>query len=90
MELVKELATEEEECLVKELALMPDVILRSAEADKPSLIARYLINVAREFNRFYHNCPVLSADDDKKVSSRLVLIEATRIVLAKGLELLGH
>ncbi|NLI70224.1 MAG: arginine--tRNA ligase [Firmicutes bacterium] len=89
MEMIKEFTAEEEECLVKELALMPDAILRSAEADKPSLLARYLINVAREFNRFYHNCPVLGAGDDKKTSSRLILIDATRIVLAGGLELLG-
>ncbi|NLZ28073.1 MAG: arginine--tRNA ligase [Firmicutes bacterium] len=89
MEMIKEFTAEEEECLVKELAMMPDAILRSAEADKPSLLARYLIDVAREFNRFYHNCPVLGAGDEKKISSRLILIEATRIVLAGGLELLG-
>jgi len=82
------LEKEEEITLVKTLALLPDKIIDSAESYKPSILARYLIDVAREFNRFYHNCPVLSSGPEIK-QARMLLIDATRQVLANGLALLG-
>ncbi len=87
-EIIKELEAEEEKSLLKELSMMTDTVLRSAEFNKPSMIARYLVSLAREFNRFYHNCPVLNAGR-KKQQLRIALIQATRDVLAQGLELLG-
>ncbi len=87
-EAVSALGEEEEISLVKYLALLPDKILASAENYKPSILARYLIEVAREFNRFYHNCPVLTSEGNLKLG-RLLLIDTTRQVLANGLGLLG-
>jgi len=82
------LIKEEEVSLIKALALLPDKILASAENYRPSILARYLIDVAREFNRFYHNCPVLGSEDELK-HGRLLLVNATRQVIANGLALLG-
>ncbi|MDY6827218.1 MAG: arginine--tRNA ligase [Bacillota bacterium] len=83
------LLTEEEELtLIKTLALLPDKIIASAENYRPSILARYLIDVAREFNRFYHHCPVLNSSNDLK-HGRLLLIDATRQVIKNGLGLLG-
>jgi arginyl-tRNA synthetase len=82
------LTAEEEITLIKTLALLPDKIIASAENYRPSILARYLIDVARNFNRFYHHCPVLSSSDDLK-KGRLLLIDATRQVIANGLSLLG-
>lgn len=82
------LTRDEEITLIKTLAILPDKILASAESYKPSILARYLIDVAREFNRFYHNCPVLNSEEDLK-HGRLLLINATRQVIANGLVLLG-
>ncbi len=82
------LVSDEELSLVKTLALLPDKIIDSAESYKPSVLARYLIDVAREFNRFYHNCPVLSSEKEI-MHGRLLLINATRQVLSNGLGLLG-
>lgn len=82
------LTRDEEITLIKTLAILPDKIIASAESYKPSILARYLIDVAREFNRFYHNCPVLSSEDELK-HGRLLLINATRQVIANGLALLG-
>ncbi len=87
-EAVGRLEKEEEITLVKTLAQLPDKVIDSAESYKPSILARYLIDVAREFNRFYHNCPVLSSGKEIQ-QSRLLLINATRQVLANGLALLG-
>ncbi len=82
------LVKEEETALIKTLAMLPDKIIASAENYRPSILARYLIEVAREFNRFYHNCPVLSSEGELQ-HGRLLLISATRQVIANGLALLG-
>ena len=82
------LTRDEEITLIKTLSILPDKIIASAESYKPSILARYLIDVAREFNRFYHNCPVLSSEGELK-HGRLLLINATRQIIANGLALLG-
>jgi arginyl-tRNA synthetase len=82
------LVEEEEQTLIKTLAMLPDKIIASAESYRPSILARYLVDVAREFNRFYHNCPVLSSEGELK-HGRLLLIGATRQVISNGLALLG-
>ena len=82
------LVREEEITLIKVLALLPEKIIASAENYRPSILARYLVDVAREFNRFYHNCPVLGSEG-KLQHGRLLLIGAARQVIANGLGLLG-
>ena len=82
------LVEEEEQTLIKTLAMLPAKIIASAESYRPSILARYLIDVAREFNRFYHNWPVLSSEGELK-QGRLLLIGATRQVISNGLALLG-
>lgn len=82
------LSEDEEVVLVKTLALLPEKIIAAAETYKPSILARYLIDVARDFNRFYHSCPVLGSEGELQ-HGRLLLIDATRQVIANGLELLG-
>ncbi len=78
----------EEESLLLQLGRFPAAVERAADLNKPSVIARYLIDLARDFNQFYHHCPVLKAEGDLK-QARLLLADATREVLARGLYLLG-
>jgi len=82
------LGTDEEQAVVRTLARFSDAIVRAAEIDKPSVIARYLVDLAAEFNKFYHQCPVLHAEE-KLRNARLALIDAVRQVLLNGLALLG-
>ncbi|MGB4370495.1 MAG: arginine--tRNA ligase [Dethiobacteria bacterium] len=82
------LTCEEEKKMIKTLAAFPGKIAASAESYRPSILARYLIEVARDFNRFYHSCPVL-VDDPELRQARLLLISAVRQVLKNGLALLG-
>ena len=70
------------------LARFKEQLRRTAEEYRPSFLARYLLDLARDFNKFYHNCPVLTAGGSLK-EARLLLIEGVRIVLHNGLELLG-
>lgn len=82
------LRASEEERLIITLARFEENIKRSAQDYRPSYLARYLLELARDFNKFYHNCPVLSAGEELK-KARLMLIEAVRIILNSGLNLLG-
>lgn len=82
------LQEEEEKGLIKALATLPERVEAAAEGYRPSLVARHLVEVAREFNRFYHRCPVLGSAGPLQ-DARLLLIDATRQVLANGLGLLG-
>lgn len=82
------LETESEGAVITALSKYPQVVEAAAETCKPSLIARYLLDLARDFNRFYHQCPVLNAEEEIKIA-RLSLIDAVRQVLANGLYLLG-
>ncbi len=45
----------------------------------------YLLDLAKAFNRFYRECPVLAAAEPELVSARLALCESVRIVLTDGL-----
>jgi arginyl-tRNA synthetase len=82
------LTSPEEQQLVSVLARFGQAIERAAETNKPSAVARYLIELAKDFNKFYHQCPVLTADISRR-ASRLALVAATRQVLQNGLTLLG-
>jgi len=55
---------------------------------EPSRLCAFLHRLANAFNAFYHDCPVLKADEPTR-SSRLRLSDLTRRVLADGLALLG-
>lgn len=87
-ELIALLKEDEETTLLKLLSGLPEKVLLAAEGYRPSIIARYLLEAAREFNRFYHCCPVLTSEPELQ-AARLLLIDGTRQVLANGLSLLG-
>ncbi len=88
-----ELLTHEKEGeLLRALAELPRVVKAAAELREPHRLARYLEELARTYHRFYDNCRVLPRGDEDPNDlhrARLLLVEATRIVLANGLELLG-
>ena len=65
--------------LVKTVGAYTDAVAAAAEGMDPSLLTAYLYELAKTFSRFYHDCPVLSAEDPDLVSARL---ELCRIVLA--------
>jgi arginyl-tRNA synthetase len=88
-----ELLTHEKEGdLLRALAEFPRVVQASADLREPHRIARYLEDTAADYHRFYDNCRVLPMGDEEATDlnrARLLLVDATRIVLANGLALLG-
>jgi arginyl-tRNA synthetase len=86
------LSHEKEGELLRALADFPRVVAAAAELREPHRVARYLEDMAGVYHRFYDNCRVLPMGDEETTDlhrSRLVLVAATRIVLANGLDLLG-
>ncbi|WP_100404282.1 arginine--tRNA ligase [Bacillus solitudinis] len=73
--------------VLKRLMEFPVVIEKSFSQHEPSQIAKYLIDVSQEFNKYYAHVKVLS--DDNLLESRLTLVKAVTIVLKEGLRLLG-
>lgn len=58
------------------------------EKEEPSILARYLINLAEEFSSFYNNCHII-CEDKQLQDARLYLTYMVKVVLEKGLNLLG-
>ena len=60
---------------------------RAAENYDPSLIAKYAINLAQDFNKYYAHTRIL--DESPERESRLALSYSTAVVLKEALRLLG-
>ena len=73
--------------LVKTLGNYNNAVASAAEAMDPSLLTAYLYELAKAFSRFYHDCPVLNAEDGKLVEARLALCRAVLVVLKDALYL---
>ena len=84
------LGHERELDVLRSLAALPEVVLHAAESRAPHQVATWVRELAANFHGFWHDCPILRDDvpDDVR-QARLRLVEATRIGLAIGLDLLG-
>ncbi len=74
--------------VVKELASFADVLKEAAEKYEPCYIARYAVDLAQKFNKFYFDCKILTAEGEAK-DFRLALTEATLYTLKSALSILG-
>jgi arginyl-tRNA synthetase len=83
------LAEQESADLALALGRFPQVITEAADRYQPHLVASYLYDLATAFSRFYVNVPVLKAANEATRSTRLALVQATGMVLSRGLALLG-
>ncbi|MBA3586579.1 MAG: arginine--tRNA ligase [Chloroflexi bacterium] len=77
-----------EQALLRHLLEFPDVLSIAAERRETHEVPRYCYELASAFSAFYRDCKVLTEDADLS-SARLALVDATRSVLANGLDLLG-
>ncbi|MFD2117644.1 arginine--tRNA ligase [Paenibacillus yanchengensis] len=74
--------------VIKKLALYPAVIEQAASKLEPSLISRYLVELAQLFNHFYHEMKVM-VDDQQTRQARMTLVQAVKRTLQRGLALIG-
>ncbi len=74
--------------LVERISRLPEEIQRAAKELKPNLLANYAYELAKSFNDFYNQCPVLGAEPDVR-AARLALVASARLCLGNTLRLLG-
>ncbi len=83
---------ETESVLLGTLGEFPRVVAQAAELREPHRVARYLETLASAYHKWYDECRVRPLGDEEVTDlhrTRLWLNEATRTVLARGLDLLG-
>ena len=82
-----------EAALLAALGDFPRVVAQAAHLREPHRVARYLEDLAGHFHKWYDTCRVRPMNADEEVTNlhrtRLWLNDATRQVLANGLDLLG-
>ncbi|XZO08120.1 arginine--tRNA ligase [Weissella paramesenteroides] len=71
----------------KLVASFNDIVRRAWRDREPSVIAKYSLNLARAFNKYYANSKILVEDD--QLNARLALVTAVSYVLTESLRLLG-
>lgn len=78
-----------EKDLIVNLAKYPDVISSAAREYSPAHIANYVFELAKLFNKFYHEESILKAEDPDLRNFRLDLAAATASIINKAMKLLG-
>ena len=84
---ISELLPQEAE-VVKAISAFPQAVKDAAEKYEPSIVARFAVDLAQKFNKFYFDCKILTAEGDKK-GFRLALTAAALTALKNALALLG-
>lgn len=74
--------------LVLMLSQYPDILIKAANRTEPSILARYLLDVSAQFNRFYHQERIITENKEEQ-KAKIGLSLATSYILQHGLKLLG-
>ncbi len=75
--------------LIKLLGLYPGKVGEAGAALSPAIIANYAYDLAKEFNQYYHDTPILKETDEAVLKFRLALIDTLARTLRHAMALLG-
>ncbi|MDY3858414.1 MAG: arginine--tRNA ligase, partial [Muribaculaceae bacterium] len=75
--------------LIQTLADFPQVVAEAGRTFSPALIANYAYELVKQYNQFYHDCPVLREEDPARRSLRLVLTDVCSRTIRTAMGLLG-
>jgi arginyl-tRNA synthetase len=78
-----------ERALLQQLLYFLPTVEQAHRLEKPSVLCTYLIELAKKFNFFYHECSILSSEVRPHRAKRLALSRACLKVIQQGFELLG-
>lgn len=82
------ISADAEAALLKTLCQYEEKVLAAIRDYEPSVITRFILDVAVVFNKFYHECSILNAENDDVKGTRLLLTEATKHVLGSAFSLI--
>ncbi len=80
--------TSEEHELLRVISIFPERVEAAIESYEPFYVTRYILDLAAAYNRFYHNCGILTESDPEVVSTRVALTAATKSILGTAFELI--
>jgi len=80
---------EKERGLIRLLYFYPETVQMAGQERNPALIANYCYELAREFNQFYHDFSIMSAESESLRRFRLLLSVLVARTIASGMDLLG-
>lgn len=75
--------------LVRSVSNFPNVVQEAGAAFSPALIANYVYELAKEYNQFYHDSPILFEEDEQVRNMRMALCYVVSETIKKGMWLLG-
>ncbi len=78
-----------EQEVIAMLSLYPAKIKEAAEAYAPSIIANYVYDLAKEYNRFYAEVAIFNEQDSQALAFRIALSQKVAQTIQKGMRLLG-
>ena len=82
------ISCDEEAALLKTLCQYEEKVLTAIRDYEPSVITRFILDVAVAFNKFYHECSILNAENEDVKGTRILLTEATNHVLGSAFSLI--
>ena len=74
--------------LAKTLSTFPDRVKTALDGYEPSEITRFILDLCAAYNRFYHDCPIVTAEDEREKNNRVALTAAVNTVLGRALKLI--
>jgi arginyl-tRNA synthetase len=83
------LTDEAEIDLIKKMAQFPECLNFCADELDPYALSRYMLEFALVYHKFYDRCKIIDPSNPELSAERLALVNASRIVFANGLKLLG-
>ena len=83
-----EISSPDEANLLKVLSKFNEAVNEAISEYEPSVITRYIIDVCTAFNKFYHNCQIVSAENEAVRNTRIRLTNATKTVLGSAFDLI--
>lgn len=85
---IKNIQDKESINVIKLLYSFENILNTVADKNEPSILSRYLIDLAQSFSSFYNNNQILCEEEEVK-NARLYLTYMVKVVLEKGLNLMG-
>jgi arginyl-tRNA synthetase len=80
---------EKEKQIIKLIFKYPSIVCDAGETLSPALIANYVYEIAKEFNQFYHDYPILKEENPLLREFRLALSKVTGEIIRSAMALLG-
>ena len=74
--------------LTKTLSRFPEAVNAALADYEPSCITRYILDLCAAFNRFYHDCQIITCEDETVREARVAITAATHTVLGRALSLI--